>query len=83
MEMVSKTLDIRYLFNINKPSEWDSNYDPGISLHTLGDDVRLAIDIEGVEDTFWAPSSQDIHTSRNSLVKFEGLKVPCFSKVFL
>jgi len=45
------------MFNVNKPSEWDSNFDPENSFHTLGDDLVLAINIDGVEDILWVPGN--------------------------
>jgi hypothetical protein len=81
----SKTVDIRQMFNINQPSEWDSHVSPDL-IGTVGDDLNLAIKLQNVENVIWMPDDtyfSNIQSRRNSLTIFNDLKVPCLSKLEL
>ena len=80
----SKTVDIRQMFNINQPSEHDSNLTPDV--YSAGDDLNLAIKLQYVENVMWMPDNtyfSQIQSRRNSLSVFNNLKVPCLSKLEL
>ena len=72
------------MFNINQPSEHDSNLTPDV--YSAGDDLNLAIKLQYVENVMWMPDNtyfSQIQSRRNSLSVFNNLKVPCLSKLEL
>jgi len=71
-------LNLKYLYNINAPSEWTS--DKALTSYFSGDELNLVASYDGHQVNYNIPYVSRysyMEAERNSIIVFENLVLPC------